>query len=305
MLKRPGARMVTISTAGALLDTPLGELRERATKLPNVARDGALTRAEGDHLAMLEWALPEGAELDDIAAVKLANPAPWITEDGLREQAGSVHELAFARFHANVWTGGEAPWVTADVWDACGGDPEIPEGSEVVIGVDASIRHDTTAIVLVRMDGDVFHALWRTWTPVKGREVSLSEVEAFVRELADHFTVRACVHDPHYFWHAGQRLEDEGIPMLEWQHARMASATRTLHEVVAHGRVRHGGDETARRHALAAEVREREHGLTISKRASRDPIDCLVALAMAVEYGSSLEPPRRSVYESRGLVIAE
>ena len=116
MLKRPGARMVTISTAGALVDTPLGELRDRATKLPRVERDGALTRAYGDHLAMLEWALPDGAELDDIDAVKLANPAPWITLDGLREQAASVHELAFARFHANVWTGGEAPWVTADVW---------------------------------------------------------------------------------------------------------------------------------------------------------------------------------------------
>lgn len=85
------------------------------------------------------------------------------------------------------------------------------------------------------------------------------------------------MHDPHYFWHAGQRLEDEGIPMLEWQWQRMAAATRTLHEAVAHGRVRHGGDETARRHALAAEVREREYGLTISKRASRDAIDCLVA----------------------------
>jgi hypothetical protein len=58
MLKRPGARMVTITTAGATLDTPLGELRERALKLPRVERDGALTRAEGDHLAMLQWALP-------------------------------------------------------------------------------------------------------------------------------------------------------------------------------------------------------------------------------------------------------
>ena len=92
--------------------------------------------------------------------------------------------------------------------------------------------------------------------------------------------------------------------MLEWQHSRMASATRTLHELVTHNRLRHGGDEVARRHALAAEVREREYGLTISKRASRDPIDSLVALAMAVEFATSMEPPRRSVYEERGLVTA-
>jgi phage terminase large subunit-like protein len=305
MLKRPGARMVTISTAGAVLDTPLGELRERAMKLPKVEREGALTRAYGDHLGMVEWALPADAEVSDLEAVKQANPCSWITLDGLREQFASVHELAFARYHANVWTGGEAPWITADVWDGCVGQPDIPEGAEVVLGVDASIRHDTTAVVVVRCDKeDVYHALWRTWTPTAGREVSLSEVERSVPDLARHFTVRACMHDPHYFWHAGQRLEDEGIPMLEWQWQRMAAATRTLHEAVAHGRVRHGGDETARRHALAAEVREREYGLTISKRASRDAIDCLVALAMAVEWAASIEPPKKSVYEQRWVVVA-
>jgi hypothetical protein len=69
MLKRPGARMVTISTAGAVLDTPLGELRERAMKLPKVEREGALTRAYGDHLGMVEWALPADAEVSDLEAV--------------------------------------------------------------------------------------------------------------------------------------------------------------------------------------------------------------------------------------------
>jgi phage terminase large subunit-like protein len=53
-----------------------------------------------------------------------------------------------------VWTSGEAPWITADVWDASAGAPDIPEGAEVVLGVDASIRHDTTAIVVVRRDKD-------------------------------------------------------------------------------------------------------------------------------------------------------
>jgi phage terminase large subunit-like protein len=94
MLKRPGARMVTITTAGATLDTPLGELRERALKLPRVERDGALTRAEGDHLAMLQWALPVDAEVSDLEAVKQANPCSWITLDGLREQFASCGSRA-------------------------------------------------------------------------------------------------------------------------------------------------------------------------------------------------------------------
>jgi phage terminase large subunit-like protein len=112
------------------------------------------------------------------------------------------------------------------------------------------------------------------------------------------------VHDPYYFWHARQRLEDEGVPMVEWQHRRMASATRTLHEIGAHGRLRHGGDTVARQHTLAAEVKEREYGLILSKTATREPIDCLSALAMAVEWAPSIEPPRASVYEQRGVLVA-
>ena len=37
---------------------------------------------------------------------------------------------------------------------------------------------------------------------------------------------------------------------------------------------------------------------------TREPIDCLSALAMAVEWAASIEPTRPSVYEQRGLVIA-
>jgi phage terminase large subunit-like protein len=115
--------------------------------------------------------------------------------------------------------------------------------------------------------------------------------------------VLAIVHDPHYFWHAAQRLDEDNLPTVEWQHKRMAGATRTLHEVAAHGRLRHGGDQVARQPALAADVKEREYGLILSKSASRDPIDCITALAMAVEIAMYAEQ-RRSVYEDRYALFA-
>jgi phage terminase large subunit-like protein len=157
MQKRAGAKMLTISTAGARLDSPLGELRERCLKLPKVKREGALTRAEGPNLAMLAWELPEGAELDDLDAVKSANPASWISREGLAEQRQAVHELAFARFHANVWTGGEAPWIGAEEWDRCDGEPELDGEGVRVIGIDAAVSSDTAALALVRRDPDLAH----------------------------------------------------------------------------------------------------------------------------------------------------
>src|SRR5215212_9086702 len=65
MLRRPGAQRVTISTAGVGADSPLGRLRTRALALPR--------RAEGPTFAMLEWSVPDDAEIDDRTAVKAAN----------------------------------------------------------------------------------------------------------------------------------------------------------------------------------------------------------------------------------------
>lgn len=304
MQKRAGARMVTISTAGARVDTPLGRLRERALKLEKVKRDGAFTRAEGEHLAMLAWELPDGGNLDDLVAVKACNPASWITVEGLSEQKEAVHELGFARYHANVWTGGEAPWILPDEWDACAGEPVISNGSRVVVGVDASVAHDTTAVCVVRRDGDTYHATWRVWVPSERREVPLADVEAHVRELVGRYAVAAVVYDRAYFSHAAQNLESEGVPIKEWRYNRNAEAARTLHEIVVHGRLRHGGADLPRRHALAAEVKEREFGLVISKQASREPIDCLMALAYAVHEAAEMKPEGRSVYEDHDLVVA-
>ena len=303
--KRPGARMVTISTAGARVDTPLGTLRERALKLPKVERDGPLTRAEGKNLAMLEWALPEGGDSDSVEAALTCNPASWLTAEGLTEQRDAVHTLAWQRYHLNVWTGGEAPWILADEWDANSGEPVLTGPGFRVIGIDAAVSSDTAALALVRRDpGDIYHAIWRVWEPTKRDKVPLADVEAVTREWAKGHDVDAIVYDPRFFEHAAQNLEDEGLPVKEWTYKRNAAAAGTLHEIVSHGRLRHGGADLPRRHALAAEIRDREFGQVISKTKSREHIDCLMALAYAVDEAAALKEKRESVYETRGLVIA-
>jgi hypothetical protein len=74
------------STAGQGATSPLGRLRARALALPNVKRDNGFTAATGSNLRMLEWALPEDADLDDLDAIKAVNPASWITKQNLADQ---------------------------------------------------------------------------------------------------------------------------------------------------------------------------------------------------------------------------
>jgi phage terminase large subunit-like protein len=302
--KRRGARMITISTAGARVDTPLGALRDRCLKLPKVKRDGALVRAEGPNLAMLEWALEEGADPDDLDAALACNPASWITREGLAEQRQAVHDLAWRRYHLNVWTGGEAPWILPDEWDANDGTPDIDGPGVKVIGVDAAVSSDTAALALVRKDPeDIFHVVWRVWVPSRRDRVPLADVEEVCREWAQRHQVHAVVYDPRFFEHAAQNLQDQGVPVKEWRYQRNATGASTLHELVSHRRLRHGGADLPRRHALAAEVRDREFGQVISKTKSREHIDSLMALMYAADEAAAAKPPRESVYGQRGLLV--
>jgi phage terminase large subunit-like protein len=305
MLKVPDAQLWTISTAGIGEESALGLLHARAMTL-DIKRKGFFVQAKGPNLGMLEWALPEDADINDMEAVKGVNPASWLTADALAEQREAVHEIAFRRYHCNQWVGAQAPWITADVWDACAGKPDLASGGRI-LGIDAAIRHDSTCVAMVRRDKTgVFHADFKVWLPTREREIELENVVDFVREQCRQHEVKAVVYDPHLMWHAAQRLESEGICMVEWKqdNARMVPATRTLHEAVVHKRLRHGGNTIARSHALAAEVVETERGIRIKKTASRDRIDCVVALAMAVEWASRQEETKTSIYNQRGLVTA-
>ncbi len=307
MLKRPDAKIVTISTAGIGADSALGLLHARALK-GTTTRKGAFTKAISANLGMLEWALAEKADIDDMDVVKEANPASWLTPVLLQEQREAVHEIAFRRYHTNQWVAAAAPWISPEVWDACAAEPEIPDDAKgVAIGVDAAIRRDAAAVATVWLDPEgTYHAKFKVWTPSRDADIDLELIVAHIREQAKRYSGAAVCFDPYFLASPAQRLESEGIQMIEWRqdNARMVPATQTLYEAVSHRRLHHGGHPVARSHALAAEVRETERGLRIKKTARRDPDDCVVALAMAVEWASRKTKPLRSVYEDRELLSA-
>jgi phage terminase large subunit-like protein len=128
-------------------------------------------------------------------------------------------------------------------------------------------------------------------------------VMVHIRQQALKYRVTGVAYDPQYLHHTAQTLDDEGIAMVEWRqdNSRMVPATRTLHEAVVHGRLRHGGDPVVRSHALAAGVKETERGLRLKKtEVTRGrQMDAIVALAMAVDWASRTAVVRRSVYEER------
>jgi phage terminase large subunit-like protein len=297
MIKRPEPVMVMISSAGYDQDSLLWELCKRGEA------------GDDPRFFYRWWSAPEGAPYDSPRTWRMANPAlasrrPFLALSGLRDNVAAMHEAEFKRWHLGIWTASDEVWISPPAWDACSGAPELIPERETILGVDASIRHDSTVVTTVQRDDDgIYHAAFKIWTPTPGKEIDLALVMAHIRQQALDYRVTGVCYDPHYMMHAAQTLDDEGIPMIEWRqdNARMCPATRTLHEAVTHGRLRHGGDPVVRSHALAAGVKETERGLRLKKtEVSRGRhMDAVVALAMAVDWASRTATPSRSVYEDR------
>lgn len=278
MLKRPEARMVTISTAGAGPDTPLGRLRARALALPHVTRNGSLVDARGPGLRMLEWSVPEDADPDDPREAKKANPASWITPSGLDQQRAAVPELAYRRYHCNQWVGPEGSWLPAGAWQACAGNPSFEDGEDIWVGVDVGGERSASAVVYVNAAGHVGHGIYH------GDQGVLDCVD-HVRELAGRFNVREIAYDPWRFGQAAQELERERLPVVQFPQTdpRMIPASERLYQAIVEGKLTVPGDPVFARHVADAIARHSRRGWRIDKTRRADNIDAVIALCMALD----------------------
>lgn len=286
VMKAAGSKLVVISTAGQGADSPLGRLRARALAQPKVKRQGGFTDARGPALRMLEWSLPEEADIDDIKAVKAVNPASWITLKDLAEQREAVPELAFRRFHANQWVERAGHWLPPGAWQAITGEPSFTEGEPVWVGVDVGGDRATSAVSWIneryQVGIEIFH----------GDEGVLDCIDK-VRELAAIYQVREVMFDPWRFGQAAQELERERIVVTAFPQtdARMIPASARLHRAVVEKRLTVPDDEQLRQQVANTIARHNRRGWRLDKPSPDTPNDSIIALCMALEaLGNQPEP---------------
>jgi phage terminase large subunit-like protein len=150
-------RMLTISTAGASIDSPLGVLRQRAYDMPGFARDIERRRSFvlSGSFAFIEWALNPDDDPNDLELVKLVNPRPGRTVADLEEEKEAVTKSEWLRLICGIWTEGEDPWMDAATWDELSGDVEIEDGSDVVVVAVMGAQSRTAAIAVLTMEETV------------------------------------------------------------------------------------------------------------------------------------------------------
>ncbi|WP_099025624.1 terminase large subunit domain-containing protein [Mycolicibacterium palauense] len=244
---------------------------------------------------------------------ELANPAldDYLHRDALRALLPpKMTETHFRRARLCQFVGGnEHPFIDSETWDGLSSGLLVPEGSEVVLAVDASLKDDSTAIVVGTVAAKPHFdtlAVWEKPRDDDGWQVQILDVEQAVRDAAKRYKVREVAFDPAYFTRSAAVLAAEGLPMVVFAQSppRQTAATNDLHSSALAGLFTHSGNADLRRHVLNATVLESDKGIRLAKtsRSKHAPkIDLATALMMAhsrATWLASQQKPRRRVVSS-------
>ena len=310
-------QVFTISTAG--------EAHERETSILGRLVDGnesegsvetrpglTVSRNHAARVLVFNYSAPT-KDPHDVAAMKLANPASWITRDYLRRQASNPELTAgeVLQLHGCVWATGVGAWISADAWQACEVRGVMPElGAYVVAGVDIGLKNDSTAVAVawelddgrIAVDAKVWAARPDTIAHehVPGGVIDLEAIEDHLRGLNAQYRLRVA-YDTRFFERSAALLDREGLLLAELaQNSQaMADAYEEWWQAVLAGRVAHPANPVLTSHVLETAAERTDRGWRVSKMRQHRKIDAHVAAIMA-HY--TLLRNARSVYDERGVI---
>lgn len=250
---------VGISTSGNTGVGPLWDIYTKMMERSDVERPTPYLTIVRDiaHKVLFWWyEVPRSAAIKDLAAWKGANPASWISPEGLAEERDkpTMRQSSFRRLHGNQWTSAEDEWIPPEDWEACrfgalssnplaGLDPALP----VFVAIDVGIRHDYSVVTLMQwqdrpgsptrparrlVERNVY---WRNPYPEDHREhdeweLDIGLIRKALRGIFAAFPVPAAknaqtkmphpgpafVFDPAKFKESAQILAGEGLHMIEF-----------------------------------------------------------------------------------------
>ena len=140
------------------------------------------------------------------------------------EQRASLRPGTFSRLHENKRATGSEAFIPLEDWDRCVDLNCRPILSSyerrLFVGVDASIKHDSAAVVAVYRDSEkskIVLSKHRIWQPSSRDPLDLDgTIGEFLRDLARSFSLADVRYDPFQMHDLSTRLRSEGLPMTEY-----------------------------------------------------------------------------------------
>jgi phage terminase large subunit-like protein len=217
--------------------------------------------------------------------------APWQTQEWVEQMREQLRPNAFLRMIQNQWVSTESTFVEMEWWDACVQPGLTPVAANLRLpiwcGLDASTKKDSTGIAACSWDDRtkrvrlVYHKIFQ---PNKEKPLDFeATIEEELRMLKRRFNVREIRYDPYQMVSSAQRLEKEGLPMVEFPQSvpNLTEASQNLYDLIKGRNLEVYADADIRLAVSRAVAVETARGWRITKEKSSHKIDVLVALAQA------------------------
>jgi phage terminase large subunit-like protein len=218
--------------------------------------------------------------------------APWQDGRWLADMRRSLRPGAYLRMIENRFVSTESTFIDMSWWDDGCVDPAatplvMQPSLPVSIGIDASVKRDSTAICVTHWDRQrqkVVLVTHRIYQPTPDDPLDFeTAIEATVLDLHSRFLVQECLYDPYQMASTAQRLQRAGVKMEEYPQSvpNLLQASQNLYELIKGRNLIAYPDEAIRLALSRAVAIESARGWKISKDKQTHKIDCVIALAMS------------------------
>jgi phage terminase large subunit-like protein len=240
----------------------------------------------------------------------------------------------FKRLRLNIWTSQETLWLPSEAWTACAGyvNPNELVGLPCYAGMDLSSTGDITAFVLVFEVDDIYKVLpfffipqdnmmersrrdrvfYDVWVKkgfifaTEGNVIDYQFIFDKICTLAKTYEIKEIAIDPYNALMLNQKLADEGFDTLEIRQGMksLSPPTKELETLILGKRIHHGNNPVLRwMFENVMIITDENDNRRPDKKKSREKIDGIVALIMAISRAMVHKDDTRSVYDDRNILV--
>jgi phage terminase large subunit-like protein len=230
--------------------------------------------------------------------------APWQDEKWLAEMRRSLRPNQYLRMIENRFTTTESSFVDLAAWDACVDPNARPvltnKNLPIWVGVDASVKHDSTAIVGCTYDWQAQRVrliCHRVFQPSPDDPLDFeAAIEGTVLDLQKRFHLVQVRFDPWQMQSTAQRLTRAGVKVEEFPQSpgNLTIASTNLYELITGRNIDLYPDAPMRLAISRAVAIEGARGWRIAKEKQSHKIDVVIALGMAAL--AAVQSPGESTY---------
>ena len=272
------------------ISTPAADTESTMWRLVTYGRE----HPDDKSFVLVEYAAPDGCEMDDEAAWKIANPAlfDFLHVDAIRATLKTTREPSFRRYRLGQRVSQVDRWLPWGSWDAVADtDRKVQWSERIVLAFDGSASGDSTALIGCTMDRHLFVVgLWQHPADDPRWRVPREEVDKAVSEAFAKFDVVELACDPWGWrseieWWSKRHGQRKVVEFNTGAGLRMAPATDRLYQAVVTGAVSHDGNEQMAAHFGNCVAKATPMGDLVSKDKKGSPrkIDAAVAGIVAFD----------------------